>query len=117
MADLLKCPKCGSARAHVIGRSVSPAVVYVECPDCGRSTTIDAPKNPVADGDGQRVEQLARRVVADFGLPCTVVAVMRAEGGWEVAVRTEARRVVRVLIKGAGPAALRAAMKDALEGV
>jgi hypothetical protein len=32
------CPRCGVARARIIGRSESLPVLYLRCDDCGRTS-------------------------------------------------------------------------------
>ena len=117
MADQHTCPKCGSAHTRVIGRSVSPPASYIECTRCGYATTVVVKAAPPSTVDAQQVEQIARRVVADLNLKLTVVAVAKNEHAWSVMVRTEARRVVRLLIAGHTPATIHAAITDALQGV
>jgi hypothetical protein len=112
------CPKCSSSQTRVIGRSLSPPALYIECSRCGYSTSV-VPEKPagMAEMNAERVEQIARRVMADLGTKATFVAVVKDDNAWTVAVRTDTRRVVRLLIETGTPGAMRAAIKDALQGV
>jgi hypothetical protein len=111
------CPKCHSSHTRVIGRSLSPPALYIECSGCGYSTSVASEKAAAPEMSAERVEQIARRVMADLGSKATVVDVVKDQDGWTVAVRTDARRIVRLLIEPGTPVAMRAAIKEALQGV
>jgi hypothetical protein len=123
MTDQHTCPKCGSRQTRVIGRSVTPPMTYVECSACGYSTSIAGaadvaepapPAAPSPEKDAPRLEQLARRLVADLGLRLDVVGVTRERDLWNVEVRTEAGRSITLAVKAAAPSVMRMALKDAL---
>jgi hypothetical protein len=84
---------------------------------CGYSTTIMAKAAAAPAMAASAVEEIARRVVADLRPNVSVVAVARDENAWSVMVRTEARRVVQLLVSGETPAAIRAAIRNALPGI
>lgn len=40
----MPCPKCGSRRTDVIGKSQTPPAVFIRCGVCGYTTMIEPPK-------------------------------------------------------------------------
>lgn len=109
------CGKCGSARTRLIGQSVSPAVIYLQCADCGHTTTVVASAAPPSTMEGREVERLVHGILADFELPFVLLSVVDAADGWDVIVRSYSRRIVRFHLDPAAPSAMQAAIKRALE--
>lgn len=115
MPDPRTCGKCGSDRTRVIGQSVSPPAAFVQCQACGFSSLVPLPTPPANDVDKRRIERLVNTVIADFGLPCQLLAVVDVPEGWHVAVKTVAAGVVRFTVKAEALNSMRTTVIRAIE--
>ena len=114
MPETRKCGKCGSARAQVVGQSVSLVGAFVQCLDCGHLTLSASPK-PVTGGiDKRRIERLVHGVIDEFALPCELLMVTEAPAGWQVTVKTRTGSIERFDVKADALSAMRAAVTRAL---
>ena len=64
--DECTCARCGSERTRVIGWSVSPEMVYLECADCGHTT---AAIGPIRFFTGNATAGHGRRNFMDMPVP------------------------------------------------
>ncbi len=118
MNEQPSCPKCRSAQTRVIGRSLNPPCLYIECSHCGYSTSVAqpaAPRTPPLNLDTRRIEQIARRALVDAGSKMTLVGVEKdRDDAWAVVVTSDERRVVRLQVKQGTAYAIRTAIIDGL---
>lgn len=88
---------------------------YVQCQDCGRTTTVIGATESADPIDVRRIEGLVRSVISDFNLPFKLLDVTDAAGSCEVIVMADSRRLVRFNVKPAALAVMRVAIKQVLE--
>jgi hypothetical protein len=67
--------------------------------------------------DAATIERVVKGLIADFGLPCELVAVAGAGDQWEVAVRDTRRQLRRFVVRASTPTSLRRAIKEELDGM
>ena len=61
------CPKCGSHRTQVVGRSDDGKTVIVRCNACGEQSRVVVPDNgPQSISDSDAIEQV-EQVIEDWG--------------------------------------------------
>jgi hypothetical protein len=61
------------------------------------------------------VELLVRSVILQLGLPLTVLSVSGSPAGWNVRVRALTGDVVRFMVAGARPMAMRTVIQEKLQ--
>lgn len=61
------------------------------------------------------VELLVRGVIAQLGLPLTVLSVIGSPAGWNIVARGGTGGVIRFTVAGGRPVAMRAAIQEWLE--
>jgi hypothetical protein len=76
------------------------------------------PTNPVLNAAAMTtadVEQLARNLIVERGLPCTLLSVTAAATGWNVMVRAGTGTLVRFAVSSQRPIAVRETIQETLE--
>src|SRR5262249_48367168 len=119
MNDQHSCTKCGSARTHVVGESIVPAMRYVQCADCGRTMAVMA--SPPVQESTVRAYQVERIVLSvlleECARPFELLCVVDIDSGWDVIVRTETRRLKRFHLARAAPDVMRATIRQSLDNM
>jgi hypothetical protein len=67
--------------------------------------------------DAATIERVVKGLIADFGMPCELVAVAGSGDQWEVAVRDTRRKLRRFTVRASTPTSLRRAIKDQLDSM
>jgi hypothetical protein len=65
--------------------------------------------------DAARVDSLAREIIVQYGLPFELVGVEAKNGGWQIVVRDQMRRVVQFTIPDTTAVRLREMIKAHLD--
>jgi hypothetical protein len=78
-------------------------------------TTMGPRDASEASRTATEVESLAQNVILHFGLPFTVLSVVRSSNGWELTVRADTGAVTKFTVHGSRPIDIRVAIQATLE--
>jgi hypothetical protein len=115
------CPKCGTTRARVVGRALSPPaliVQVVQCAGCGY-TSLASNSPPVQSRpliDRRRIERLVKEAIHDLQSAAHLVAVTDVAEGWQITIQRAPRHIDQFFLESGPLVEMYAAIRRGIAG-